>query len=132
MKIIEAIRKRSEARRILRLQGFAQELRDDLVIVARPKDDLMFMSYRGKQVVGKIRSMDGKNHKVVKNVLKASTFEREMPRFVGGVMDVLKSPIDALTASFWHFLDGALYNISGANELKANKKKYAKTEEAGA
>ena len=119
-----------EARRILRIQGFAQELRDNLVIVARPKDDMMFMSYRGRQVVGKIRSLDGKNHKVVKNVLKASTFEQEVPRFIGGVMDVLRAPLHGIASSFWHFIDGALYNISGANELRSNKKPYAKTEEA--
>ena len=129
MNPVDAIKKRMEARRILRIQGFAQELRDHLVIVARPKDDMMFMSYRGRQVVGKIRSLDGKNHKVVRNVLKASTFEREVPRFIGGVLDVLKAPMYGIASSFWHFIDGALYKISGANELRSNKKPYAESTE---
>lgn len=86
-------------------------------MVFDPKDDTMFASCYGKQVTGRISSADGINHKVVKNVLKHSTFEREVDRFLGGVIDVLKVPLK-IGNLLYSFMDGALYKISLALKKK--------------
>lgn len=105
-------------RKMLDIQQFAHSHRNYLVIICDPKDDTMFMSFRNKQISAKIKSADGINHKVVKNVLKHSTFEREIDRLLGGIIDALKTPLD-IGNHFYSFIDGALFNISKA--LKKNK-----------
>jgi hypothetical protein len=101
------------------VQRFAHTHKNYLVIVCDPKDDTIFVSYRDKQVAGMIKSMDGKNHKVIKNLIKHSTFDREIDRFLGGIIDVLKTPLKS-ASDFLKFLDGALFNIS--QSLKKEKK----------
>lgn len=119
-------------RRMLAIQNFAEANRDRIVIVADPKDDMMYVAYRGRQVVGKIKSADGKRHHVVRDVLKASTFEREVPRFIGGILDVLRSPIEGTKSSFWHFIDAALFHISGASKLRDSETNQPHAEKEGA
>ena len=116
--------KRDEAI-IAKMQELGEALRGCLVMVADPKSDIIFMSHGGKQAGGKIRTMDGKDHNVVSGVLKPSSFESQSANYLGAVMDVLKSPVTPITSSFWHFLDAALYHISGAakSEAKKNKRK---------
>lgn len=120
---------RLKRKRMLDVQSFAHANRSMFVIVCDPRDDTMFVSYRDKQVAGRISSMDGKNHKVVKNMLKHSTFEREIDRFIGSLIDVLKCPIKEGNP-FYQFIDGATFAI--ANALNRNKKQsYAKSKEDG-
>lgn len=109
-------------RKILNIQQFAHNHRNYLVIVCDPKDDTMFVSYRNKQVSARIKSEDGLNHHVVKGVLKHSIFEREIDRYIGGLVYGLKLPLQ-YGSDFYKFLDGALFNIS--KSLK-DKKDYAK------
>jgi hypothetical protein len=80
-------------RKILDVQQFAHTHRNYLVMVFDPKDDTMFCSFRDKQISAKIKSADGFDHHVVKNVLKLSTFDREVDRLVGSILDTLKFPI---------------------------------------
>lgn len=106
-------------RKIMDVQRFAHSHKNYLVIVCDPKDDTMFMSYRGKQISSQIKCMDGKNHHVLKNLLKDSTFEREIDRFIGGITDALKAPMKGLHNTFYSWLDGGLFNIAKA--LKKTK-----------
>jgi len=107
-------------RKMLDIQQFCHQHRRYLVIVCDPKDDTMFVSYRDKQVGGRIKSADGHNHRVVKNVLNHSVFEREIDRLIGAIIDTVKVPLDK-GSDFFKFLDGALFNIS--KELKKAKEK---------
>jgi hypothetical protein len=109
--MINKLRELFFKRKMLNVQQFAHAHRDFLVIVCDPRDDTMFMSYRDKQVTGKIRSNDGINHRVVKNVLKHSTFDREIDRLLGGIIDVLRCPLN-IGNHFYSFIDGALFNIT--------------------
>lgn len=100
-------------RKMLSIQEFAHTHRNYLVIVADPKDDTLFMSYRDKQVSGKIRSDDGRDHDVVKRVLKHSTFHSAIDRFLASLILRLECPIEWFS-DFGKFIDGALFNISKA------------------
>lgn len=97
-------------RKMLDIQQFTHAHRRYLVMVFDPKDDTMFMAFRDKQISGKISSADGVNHKVVRNVLKHSTFEREIDRLLGGIIDTLKCPLKEGN-TFYSFIDGGLFNI---------------------
>lgn len=98
---------------MLNVQDFAHHHKNFLVIVCDPNDDTMFVSYRDKQVSGKIRSMDGQDFDVVKNVLRHSHFADSFDLFVAGVLDVLKAPLtNPHVNEFVKFLDAALYRIS--------------------
>lgn len=100
-------------RKQLDIQEFCHSHRNYLVIVLDPKDDTMFVSYKDKQISGKIKSADGVERRVVKKVLKFSTFESAIDRFIGGIMDVLKLPLKE-GSDFYKFIDGALFNIAKA------------------
>lgn len=120
--MIERIKAWYHTRNVLNVQEFAQRHRNFLVIVCDPRDDTMFMSYRGKQISAKIKSQDGIDHKVLKNVLKYSTFEREIDRFLGGVLDALKSPMVGISNTFYAFLDGGVHAIALALRKKDKRK----------
>jgi len=126
MSILTRFKAWRERRKILDVQAFAHAHRNYLVIVCDPKDDSMFATFRGKQVTAKMRSEDGLNHHIVKNMLKHSTFEREIDRFIGGLIFGLKIPLD-VGSNFFAFLDGALFNIS--KSLKKTKDPYAATKD---
>lgn len=104
-------------RKMLTVQQFAHKHRSYLVIVCDPKDDTIFVSYKDKHISAKIKSVDGKNHHVVKRVLKHSYFKTEIDRFLGGLIDALKCSLpDGI--NFYQFIDGALYNITKALKRK--------------
>ncbi len=109
--MLDKLKKWFYTRKMLNIQQFAHHHRNYLVIVCDPRDDTMFISYRDKQVGGRIKSEDGLNHKVVKNVLKHSTFEREIDRLIGAIVNSMKLPLE-WGSDFFKFLDGAIYNIS--------------------
>lgn len=110
--------KRKESR-ALDVQQFAHHHQNYLVIVCDPRDDNIFVAFRNKQISGRIRSEDGLNHHVVKGVLNHSTFEREIDRFLGGLIYSIKCPLDDKKGNlFYSFIDGALFNISKALKLK--------------
>uniref|UniRef100_A0A6H1ZAY3 Uncharacterized protein n=1 Tax=viral metagenome TaxID=1070528 RepID=A0A6H1ZAY3_9ZZZZ len=115
--MIDKIKALFYTRKMLNIQQFARNHRGYLVIVCDPKDDTMFMSYRGRQVSAKIKSEDGRNHKVVKGVLKHSIFEREIDRFIGGIMQGMKLSLEHGN-QFYQFIDGALFNISKSLKKK--------------
>lgn len=98
---------------MLTIQQFAHQHKNYLVIIADPKDDNIFVSYKDKQVSGKISSADGLHHEVVRRVLAHSSFNSAIDRFLGGIIDVLKCPIE-WGSDFYKFIDGALFNISQA------------------
>ena len=124
--MLEYLKRWYYTRKMLNVQEFAHKHRDFLVIVCDPRDDTMFMSYRDKQISAKIRSMDGIDHRVVKNILRHSTFEREIDRLIGAVTDAftvkgerckecrqLVNPAQVSSFNtFIHFLDGALFRIT--------------------
>lgn len=125
--MIKRIRQYLHKRKSLNIQEFCHFNKDLLIIVLDPKTDEMRISYRDKIVSGTIKSMDGKDHHVVKNVLKHSTFEREIDRVIGAIIDVMKLPLEH-GSDFFKFLDGALYNISQNLYAKKHNKDYAKKE----
>lgn len=102
-----------QKRKTLDIQEFTQRHRNYIVFVCDPKDDSIFVAYRGKHVAGRMRSNDGLNHHVLKNMMRHSTFDREIDRFIGGLMEVSKIPLK-IGNVFYSFLDGALFNISKA------------------
>ncbi len=99
------------ARKALDIHEFAQRHRSYVVIVCDPKDDSIHVSYRGRIASGRMRSTDGLNHHVLKNMMKFSTFDREIDRFIGGLMEVIQVPLKAGNV-FYSLLDGFLFNIS--------------------
>jgi len=108
-------------RKILDVQQFAHQHRKYMVIICDPKDDTIFVSFQDKQVCGRVASMDGVDHKVIKNVLKHSVFEREIDRFLGAIIDVLKCPLEH-GDKFFQVIDAALWNITKALKLKKQGK----------
>lgn len=108
-------------KKMLNVQDFAHANRKLLVIVADPQDDTLFVSYNDKQVTGKIKSIDGLEYNVVKNLLKNSTFERSRERFIGALVDVIKTPITVQQISdFYKFISDAVWKIT--KSLKFTKK----------
>ena len=108
-------------KKMLSIQEFAQANRSYLVMVCDPLDDTVFMSYQGKQVAGRLRSEDGKHGEVLKGVLKHSTFEKEIDRFLGGIINLLQLSV-MKGNQFYQFIDGALFNIARAAQKKKGKK----------
>jgi len=108
----------SKQKKLLNVQEFAHSHRNYLVIVCDPTDDSMFMSYRDKQISSKFGSASGQKTHIVKRMLKASTFERDIDKFIIGVAEKLKVPLDA-GKTFYAFLDGGISNI--AKSLKKSK-----------
>ncbi len=111
----------AEKKQMLTIQEFAHLHRKFLVIVVDPRDDMMFMAYRDKQVTGKLKSSDGVDHKIMKRLLKHSTFEHEISRFIGAIVFSLKASIVGWNAAFYQFLGDALLSIT--KSLKDEKEK---------
>lgn len=104
-----------------------KHLSDKLLIIADPKDDSLYMKYGKVYVLTKIKSMDGKDYKVVKNVLKHSRFKTNIDRLLGGLAEAMQLSIRDGN-EFWKWIDAALFNIS--KRLTINKQHdYAKEEE---
>ncbi len=113
MSLIQTIKDWNLRRKMLNIQQFAHAHRHFLVIIADPKDDTIFVSYRDKQLSGKISSADGQGHEVVKRLLKHSTFHSSIDRFLASLVDVLKCSVEK-GSDFYKFIDGAVFSISQA------------------
>lgn len=96
---------------------FAHANKHLLIIVADPKDNTLVVAYKDKLCGGIISSEDGSNLEVVKNVLKASKFDK------GNAIDRLLTAIalefevavsNKYMQEFLKFIDGALYRITKA------------------
>jgi hypothetical protein len=98
---------------------FAQKNKNLLVIVCDPKTDMIFVGKGGEMVLGRIKSADGKQMSVVKNVLDNSQFKTAVNPFIVALLEALQLPMKAGNL-FYQFIDGALFNISKA---LARKKK---------
>jgi len=97
------------------LSEFAHQNKDMLIIVADPKTDKLFVGYKDKHVLTKINSAEGRDLRVVRNVLKRSTFQSNIDYLQVALIEVLKVPLkNKYYNQFMQWLDGALYNIGVA------------------
>ena len=102
---------------------FANRNKNLLIIVADPKTDRIFVTYRGAMANGRIKSTTGKNLHVVKEVLKESRFSAHADNFIVSIMETLN--VSLLKGNqFYQFLDGAIYGI-GKHLAKLKKARRA-------
>ena len=95
------------------IKEFSHANKNMLIIVCDPKTDRMFVTYKDFYVNGKIKSTQGKNTHVVREVLKNSRFKDSIDGFVGSLAETLSLPL--LKANdFYKFIDGAVFNIAKA------------------
>lgn len=99
---------------------FAHQNPDLIVIVADPKDDTIFVAYNDRFVSGRIRTEQGTDARIIKDLMRTSRlFDSQIDRFLMGLMDVLKvSQMSVGVNNFLQFIDGALYNISQRHREK--------------
>lgn len=94
------------------VSDFAHKHRHLVVIVLDPEEDTMFMAYRDQQVLNKIKSADGENYHVVKNVMKASRFKGIIDQFLVSIVELMKVPLNnPAMQHFVKWLDGATFAI---------------------
>ncbi len=106
-----------DARNLYTIREFGHLNREFLIIVCDPKSDRMYAMYKDKFVNGKIKSMDGKNTHVIRNVLKYSLFEKSIDGFIASLMETLHLPI--LKANlFYQMVDGFMFNIAKSMRKK--------------
>jgi hypothetical protein len=122
---VERLRAARDEQKRLNVQDFAHANRSLLIMVFDPKDDMMFASFGDKQISAKIRSIDGREYEVVKGVLDQSSFHDQIDRFLGGVIDIMRTPLE-IGKHFYFFIDSALFNLS-----KALNKPHATTTQDG-
>ena len=113
------------------LSEFAHQNKDLLIIVADPKTDKIFVGYKDKHILSRINSPEGKKLRVVRNILKRSTFQSNIDFFQVALMEALQVPMkNKHFNQFLQWLDGGVYNIGKAlardkkhpERLKATKK----------
>jgi hypothetical protein len=110
-----------EQRLAYTLSEFAHQNPDLLIIVADPKTDKLFIGYKDKHVLNKINSAEGKKLRVVRNILKRSTFAGSIDYFQVALMETLQVHLKQKHFNlFLQWIDGAVYNIGKA--LGADKK----------
>lgn len=110
-------------RRMLNIQDFAHANKNLLVIVADPQDDTIFVSFKDKQVAGKIKSADGIDYQVVKRLMRGSSFESNIERFIGALIDIIRTPLTTQQVSdFYKMVGDSIYVIT-----QSLYKKYGKT-----
>lgn len=110
-----------EARTSKKVSDFAHANRDLLVIIADPKTDKMFISYRDKFFYNQIKSATGKNTKVVKGILSHSLFKKEVDNFLVSIMDTMQLSLKDGN-SFYQWLDGKLYALARSLRLSRVEK----------
>jgi hypothetical protein len=66
-----------------------------------------------------------REYEVVKGVLDQSSFHDQIDRFLGGVIDIMRTPLE-IGKHFYFFIDSALFNLS-----KALNKPHATTTQDG-
>ena len=111
-----------EGRRSRRISEFCHYNRDLLVIVADPKTDKLFMSYRDKIVANQIKNAEGYKTHVVKGILSHSKFNKEIDNFIVAIMESLHLSLEDGN-QFYQWIDGALFNIAKALRLDRAFKK---------
>jgi hypothetical protein len=108
---------------MLNIQDFAHANKNLLVIVADPQDDTIFVSFKDKQVAGKIKSADGIDYQVVKRLMRGSSFESNIERFIGALIDIIRTPLTTQQVSdFYKMVGDSIYVIT-----QSLYKKYGKT-----
>lgn len=101
----------TEKKYLTTIKEFGHANKNLLIIVCDPASDRIFVTYKDRFVNGKIKSVEGKSSKVVKNVLKYSRFNENIDGYLTSIMETLALPIWRAN-QFFQFLDGALYNIA--------------------
>lgn len=106
---------------MITVKEFVHANKNLLIIIADKKTDRIFVAYDDKIVNGVIKSVEGKNSHVVRDVLRFSRFNQNISQFITSIVETLHIPLTEKTVNhFFKFLDGALYNIAKATR-KINK-----------
>lgn len=96
------------------LGDFAHNNRELLIIVADPETDQMFVAYKDKMILGKIKSVEGNAMTVVRDVLRNSKlktdFDRAVDFFVAGMVDLLHLSVDR-GKEFYKFIADCLFHF---------------------
>lgn len=96
------------------LGAFASENKDLLIIVGDPLTDYMFVAYKDKMVLGKIKSLDGSEQHVVRDVVKRSAvksqFDLALELFLSGTSDLLKLGVQQGN-QFFSFISNVLFHF---------------------
>lgn len=112
------------------LGAFAHENKDVLIIVADPETDHMFVSYKDKMILAKLKSLEGSDLHIVKGVLRQSAmkskFDEGIERLIGGMVDVLKLSVPKGN-QFYTFIADALFHFQDKAKVWLEKK--AKSDE---
>lgn len=113
------------------LGDFAHANRDLLIIVGDPKTDEMFVAYKDRMVLGRLKSLEGSGLGIVNGVVRQSAikskFDTAVDRFTGGLVDLLKLPLTNKAANeFYSFISSVLYNFQ--DKAKAWTEKREKVE----
>lgn len=96
----------------LSVSEFAHKHKHLVVIVLDPETDEMFMAYHDVQVLNKIKTTDGQNHKIVKGVMKAGQFKSKIDFFLVALVEIMKVPLtNPLMQHFIKWADGAVCAI---------------------
>lgn len=96
-----------------RIGQFIHANRNLLIIVCDPATDKLVMAYKDKVVINKIVGFDKGAKDVVKNVLRKSSFQSNIDKFISSLSQSLELSIKD-GSEFFKWVDGALYNISKA------------------
>lgn len=104
----------------VKISEFANAHPELLVIVANPITDRLFMSYKGRQVYNQIKNAEGKEMRVVENMLRRSTFGSHIDHFITSLVDIFQ--VSLLKANeFYKWIDGGVFNLAiekGRNSLQ--------------
>lgn len=96
------------------LGAFASENKNLLIIVADPLTDYMFVAYKDKMVLGQVKSLEGSEQHVVKDVLKRSAvksqFDYALEMFLSGLSDLLKLGMKEGN-QFYSFISNVLFHF---------------------
>ena len=104
----------------LEIREFAHARKNQIVIVADPKDDRIFVGYNDRFVTGRIKTEKGDSAKILQDMMKSSAlFDSHIDRFLMGLSNVMRfRKLTHGVNNFLQFLDGALYNISQRHREK--------------
>lgn len=92
---------------------FAHAHKDLILIVADPKTDEIYVSYKNHHVRGAIKSVKGGKQKTLKKLLSESQFSEGLDGLMVAILDAFKVNLRLPAANqFGQCLDGALFNIS--------------------
>lgn len=115
----QRLKLRKHDRKTRAVTTFAHRHRNLLVIVMDPSDDTVFASYKDRQVYNKLKTADGENHRIIKSVLKMSSFRSRIDYFLTSFVDIMQTPIkhpDVNQLMAW--IDGAVYNIAKSLNIR--------------